>query len=66
MRKAVLLEPLLEFNYPSDMPEAPPYIHKRALLESEAVGDNEPTVANLQKVFGIEDDDARNVVSSLE
>lgn len=48
------------------MPEAPSHIHKRVLLESEAIDDNETTTAKLQKIFGIQDDDARDMVSSLE
>ncbi|KAL3995354.1 snRNA-activating protein of 50kDa MW C terminal family protein [Acanthocheilonema viteae] len=66
LRRVVLLEPLLEFSYPADVPEAPLHVHKRVLLESEATDDNETTAAKLQKVFGIQCDDARDTVSSLD
>lgn len=48
------------------MPEAPPHVHKRILLESEAVDDNEATATKLEKIFGIKNDDAREMVLSLE
>uniref|UniRef100_A0A915PPF3 snRNA-activating protein complex subunit 3 n=1 Tax=Setaria digitata TaxID=48799 RepID=A0A915PPF3_9BILA len=66
LRNAVALEQLLEFSYPADMPEAPSHIHKRVILETETVADNEITVAKLQKIFGIQDNDARDMVSSLD
>ncbi|VDP25110.1 unnamed protein product [Onchocerca flexuosa] len=66
LRNVVGLEPLVEFSYPADMPEAPSHVHKRVLLESEAIDDNETTVTKLRKIFGMEDDDARDMVSSLE
>ncbi|VDK88011.1 unnamed protein product [Onchocerca ochengi] len=66
LRNVVGLEPLVEFSYPADMPEAPSHIHKRVLLESETIDDNETTVTKLQKIFGMQDDDARDMVSSLD
>lgn len=48
------------------MPEAPLHVHKRVLLEGETINDNETTAAKLQRVFGMQDDDAKDVVASLE
>ncbi|MCP9262286.1 hypothetical protein DINM_005566 [Dirofilaria immitis] len=66
LRNVVALEPLFEFSYPGDMPEAPSHIHKRVLFESDAINDSEITITKLQKIFGIQNDDAKDMISSLE
>lgn len=65
LQDAVKLEPLLQFSYPADMPEAPPHIHKRVMIEPEVIDDSDITAKTLKEVFGLQEDDSEKIISSL-